>query len=139
MISEGAILYYCVGTMVPGFNATDNNVTVTLQAPIDIGSDVTSSSGTATNEYSEAYTLTFECSISDDAAMLLSIKKAIIAGNLKQMRTHFKWLTKYHTTMCKLKNGFRHKNHWNRIRSRCWVSLHSVNPIVALVVVLVLV
>lgn len=139
MISEGTILYYCVGTMVPGFNATDNSVTVTYPDPMDIDDNVTSSSDCVESKYSESYTLTFECSISEEAALLLSIKKAIIASNLKQMRTHFKWLAKYHTAMCKSKNGFRHKNHWNRIRSRCWVSLHSVNPIVALVVILVLV
>lgn len=139
MISEGTILYYCLGETVPGFNMPENNVTVTLQDPIEIDDNVTSSSGTVESKYSESYTLTFECSISEEAALLLSIKKAIIASNLKQMRTHFKWLVKYHTAMCKSRNGFRHKNHWNRIRSRCWVSLHSVNHIVALVVILVLV
>lgn len=139
MISEGTILYYCLGATVPGFNMPENNVTVTLQDPIEIDDNVTSSSGTVESKYSESYTLTFECSISEEAALLLSIKKAIIASNLKQMRTHFKWLVKYHTAMCKSRNGFRHKNHWNRIRRRCWVSLHSVNPIVALVVILVLV
>lgn len=30
MILEGTMLYYCVGTTVPGFNVTDNNVTVTM-------------------------------------------------------------------------------------------------------------
>lgn len=139
MISEGTILYYCLGATVPGFNMPENNVTVTLQDPIEIDDNVTSSSGTVESKYSESYTLTFECSISEEAALLLSIKKAIIASNIKQMRTHFKWLAKYHTAMCKSRNRFRHKNHWNRIRSRCWVSLHSVNPIVALVVILVLV
>lgn len=109
MISEGTILYYCLGATVPGFNMPENNVTVTLQDPIEIDDNVTSSSGTVESKYSESYTLTFECSISEEAALLLSIKKAIIASNLKQMRTHFKWLVKYHTAMCKSRNGFRHK------------------------------
>lgn len=139
MISERTILYYCLGATVPGFNMPENNVTVTLQDPVEIDDNVTSSSGAIESKYSESYTLTFECSISDEVALLTSIVKAINTRNLKRMRAHFKWLAIYHTTMCKSRSGFRHKNHWNRIRSRCWVSLHSVNPIVALVVILVLV
>lgn len=138
MISKEVIIYYCLGTTVPGFDAPDN-IVATLQGPVEIDDNITSSSGTVESEYFESYTLTFECSVSDNIALLLSINKAIIARNLKRTRAHFKWLAKYHTTMCKSRSGFRHKNHWNRIRSRCWVSLHSANPIVALVVILVLV
>ena len=79
MISERTILYYCLGATIPGFNMPENNVTVTLQDPIEIDDNVTSSSGTVESKYSESYTLTFECSISEEAALLLSIKKAIIA------------------------------------------------------------
>lgn len=139
MISEGAILYYCLGTTVPGFNVPDNNVTVTLPDPVTIDDNVTSSSGVCESEYSDSYTLTFECNISDEVAMLQSIAKAINASNLKQMRAHFKWLAKYHTSMCKLKSGFRHKNPWHRTRSRCWVSSSATNPIVVLAIVLVII
>lgn len=139
MISEGAILYYCVGTMVPGFNASDNNVTMTLSEPVDMDNNVTSSSDHTESEYSDSYTLTLECSVMDGVALQILNDEVPVISHTKQVNSHFKWLANYHTKMCKLRNGFHHKNHWNRIRSRCWVSLHSVNPIVALVVILVLV
>ena len=138
MISEGTIIYYYLGATVPGFNAPEN-ITVTLPDPVEINDNVTSSSGTVESEYSESYTLTLEYSISNAVALLQSIGKDINARNLKRMRIHFKWLAKHHTEMCKLRNGFRHKNHWNRIRSRCWVSTPSVNPIVVMAIVLVII
>lgn len=138
MISEGTIIYYCLGATVPGFNIPDN-IVATLQSPIEMDDNVTSSSGTVESEYSESYTLTFEYSISDAVALLQSIGKDINARNIKRMRVHFKWLAKHHTAMCKLRNGFSRKNHWNRIRSRCWVSTPSVNPIVVMAIVLVII
>lgn len=139
MISEGTILYYCVGTMVPGFNATDNSVTVTYPDPMDIDDNVTSSSDCVESEYSDSYTLTLECGIMDGVALQILNEEAFIANHTKQVNSHFKWLANYHTSICKLKIGFRHRNYWNRIRSRCWVSSIYVNPIVVLIIAFVII
>lgn len=139
MISEGAILYYCVGTMVPGFNASDNNVTMTLSEPVDMDNNVTSSSNCAESEYSDSYTLTLECSNMDGVVLQMLNNEVSVTSHIKQVNSHFKWLANYHTSMCKLKIGFRHKNYWHRIRSRCWVSSFCVNPIIMLIIALVLI
>lgn len=139
MILEGTILYYCMGTTVPGFNATDNNVTITMSDLFIETDDTVSSSGDATDIYGDTYTLTFECSRECcEIDRIISLLNNITQSNqqIRQHNQHFKWLSKYHTSMSKLRNGFRHKKPWHRTRSRCWVS-SSVSPIVALAIVLI--
>ena len=142
MMLEGTMLYYCVGTTVPGFNVTDNNVTVTMSDLFVETDDTISSSDGVTDLYGETYTLTFECSRECcDIDGIISLLNNIAQSNkqIRKRNQHFKWLSKHHTSMCKLKNGFRHKNHWNRIRSRCWVSSPSANLIMALAIILVII
>lgn len=55
MILEGTMLYYCVGTTVPGFNVTDNNVTVTMSDLFVETDDTISSSDGVTDLYGETY------------------------------------------------------------------------------------